>query len=137
MTMTGTKSSTKQTDPLYAIFEQHLLNFQDADTDRKTFIGQVIKDYLSYLRKMNIIIPRSLEEPVIEELAPQVNTMLVKKIYGCLTIQEYAAKAPTKSRRPAGGRVGKLAQATRKLASTLKPDRRGRAVKSTKLDKAG
>jgi hypothetical protein len=76
-------------DPLYVIFEQHLYNFQDSDQDRKTFIGNVVNDYLTYLRRLKIAIPRSLEHSIIDELAGQVNTMLVKKIYGCLTIAEY------------------------------------------------
>jgi hypothetical protein len=62
----------EQLDPLYVIFEQHLFNFQDPDVDRKTFIGNVIKEYISHLRKLNISIPKSLEGPVVEELAEQV-----------------------------------------------------------------
>ena len=81
-------------DPLYVIFEQHLFNFQDSEIDRKTFIGNVIQDYLTHLRKLDITIPKPLEQPVVEELATQVNTMLVKKIYGCLSIGEYQQKVP-------------------------------------------
>ncbi len=97
-----------QIDPLYTIFEQHLYNFQDSDTDRKTFIGKVIQEYLVYLRKMNITVPKSLEEPIVEELASQVNTMLVKKIYGCLTIQDYQRKVPSSTKRRARARYSKL-----------------------------
>lgn len=99
-----------QLDPLYVIFEQHLFNFQDADTDRKVFIGSVIQDYLSYLRKMNITVPKSLENAVIEELANQVNTMLVKKIYGRLTIQDYQQNVPTAMKRKARERYARLAK---------------------------
>jgi hypothetical protein len=90
----------EQLDPLYVIFEQHLFNFQDPDVDRKTFIGNVIKEYISHLRKLNISIPKSLEGPVVEELAEQVHGMLVKKIYGCLTIADYrkGVTAPKKKR---------------------------------------
>lgn len=77
-------------DPLYVIFEQHLFNFADPDSDRKTFIAQVVSDYIGYLRKNSIIVPKSLEQPIVEELGAQVNTMLVKKIYGCLTVNEFA-----------------------------------------------
>ena len=76
-------------DPLFVIFEQHLLNFQDSDIDRKSFITQVVMEYLSYLRRMKIVVPPSLENAVGQELAIQVNAMLVKKIYGNLTISEY------------------------------------------------
>ncbi len=98
-------SSGQQVDPLYVIFEQHLFNFSDSDSDRKTFITHVVNDYISYLRKNNIIVPKSLEQPIIEELGTQVNTMLVKKIYGCLSITDYvggtagmAKKRKTKSK---------------------------------------
>ena len=99
---------TPQLDPLYTIFEQHLYNFQDAETDRRTFIGRVIQDYFGYLRKMNITVPKSLEEPIIEELSTQVNTMLVKKIYGCLTIQDYQKRVPSAAKRKARSQYSKL-----------------------------
>jgi hypothetical protein len=109
--------ANKQTaalDPLYVIFEQHLFNFQDSDIDRKTFIGNVVQDYLTHLRKLDITIPKPLEQPVVDELCTQVNTMLVKKIYGCLTIGEYQQKVPTAARRKAKSKYSKLA--TRKGA---------------------
>jgi hypothetical protein len=99
-------------DPLYVIFEQHLFNFQDSDADRKTFIGNIVTEYLSYLRKNNIIVPRSLEASVIEELGAQVNVMLVKKIYGCLTIQDYQEKrVKPVERKRARSRYSKLTSA--------------------------
>jgi hypothetical protein len=101
-------------DPLYVIFEQHLFNFQDPDSDRKTFIAGIISDYLTHLRKMSIVVPKSLEAPIIEELAAQVNTMLVKKIYGCLTIQDYQKKVPTEVKRKAKTKYSKLGKVTKK-----------------------
>jgi hypothetical protein len=99
---------TTNNDPLYVIFEQHLHCFEDPEIDRKTFIGNVIHDYLSHLRKLNISVPKSLEAPIVEELAHQVNTMLVKKIYGCLTIQEYQKKVPKAAKKKTQGRYKKL-----------------------------
>ena len=104
-----------QIDPLYTIFEQHLYNFQDSEIDRKTFIGNVVKEYVGYLRKMNIMVPRSVEVDVLEELASQVHTMLVKKIYGCLTIQEYQKQAPPVKRRKARSKYSRLSRAVAKL----------------------
>lgn len=101
--MSGVKQS--QLDPLYVIFEQHLFNFQDSEVDRKTFINQVLQDYLSYLRKNSITIPKSLEEPIVEELSNQIQTMLVKKIYGCLSIQDYLKRQPTSEKRRVRARV--------------------------------
>ena len=99
---------TVSKDPLYVIFEQHLFNFQDSDIDRKTFIGNVVQDYLSHLRKLDITIPKPLEQPVVEELCTQVNTMLVKKIYGCLSIGEYQQKVPVAAKRKARSQYSKL-----------------------------
>jgi hypothetical protein len=80
-------------DPLYAIFEQHLYNFQDSNIDRKTFIVQVVQDYLTHLRRLKIAIPKNYEPYIIEELSTQVNTMLVKKIYGCFSLDEFREKS--------------------------------------------
>ena len=102
--------ASKQLTPdlLYTIFEQHLYNFQDSDADRKTFIGNIIQDYLTYLRRKNITVPKSLEPAIIEELATQVNTMLVKKIYGCLTIGDYQKQLPVRTKRRTRAKYSKL-----------------------------
>ena len=105
-----------QLDPLYIIFEQHLLNFQDADGDRKIFIAKIVKDYLVHLRKLGISIPKPMEEPVIEELACQVNTMLVKKIYGCLSIQDYQRGVSGFTKLKAKARYRKLSRVKSKPA---------------------
>ena len=85
-------------DLLYTIFEQHLFNFQDPNSDRQTFILTIVKDYLTQLRKLGLSVPKELEEMIFEELFFQVNTMLVKKIYGCLTINEFTEKTKKKTK---------------------------------------
>ena len=96
-------------DPLYAIFEQHIFNFCDPGVDRKTFIAKIVAEYLDLLRKKSVIVPRSLESSVIEELSSQVHTMLTKKIYGCLSISEFQKGVPGSVRRRAKKRYSKLA----------------------------
>lgn len=86
------------TDPLYSIFEQHLYNFQDSNIDRKTFISHVVQDYLTHIRKMKIAVPKHYEAHIVEELSVQVNAMLIKKIYGCFSIDEYRQKTHAPSR---------------------------------------
>lgn len=87
-------------DPLYVIFEEHLYNFQDSDSDRKTFILNIVNEYIKYLRMNNITIPRAFELSIVEELANQVNDMLVKKIYGNLTLTAFKKTiSPQKKRR--------------------------------------
>ena len=104
-------TSPKKLDPLYVIFEQHLLNFQDPEMDRKTLIVKIIAEYLTYLRKNNISVPKALEQPIVEELGTQVNTMLVRKIYGCLTVNEFAdpnfAPVPRLRRMVSAGLLGR------------------------------
>jgi hypothetical protein len=106
--MVFSAKKTTQIDPLFIILEQHLCNFQDPDIDRKAFIAHVIVEYLSYLRKRNITVPRSLEQPLVEELANQVNTMLVKRIYGCLSLQDFQKTVTPQARRRAKARHSKL-----------------------------
>ena len=87
-------------DPLYAIFERHLYEIPDADIEREVFIKQIVHEYLGCLRKEDLCIPKALEPVIIDELANQVNTMLVKKIYGCLSIEEFRQKSSRKSKKP-------------------------------------
>ena len=98
-----------QMDPLYVIFEQHLYNFQDSDSDRRTFINNIIQDYFSYLRKQNITVPKSLESAIGDELFTQVSHMLVKKIYGCLTINDYQKRVTPVVKRKVRARYSRLA----------------------------
>lgn len=95
-------------NPLYVIFEQHLFNFQDSEVDRKTFIGNVVQDYLTHLRRLKITIPKPLEQSIVEELATMINTMLVKKMYGCLSINEYQQQVSVNQKRQAKQRYSKL-----------------------------
>jgi hypothetical protein len=100
----------EQADPLYVIFEQHLVNFQNTEVDRKTFISDVIQDYFGYLRKTKIIIPLSLEKSIAEELTGQVKSMLLKKIYGFHSIRDFQKKTTKKVRNQAKQRYSKLAK---------------------------
>jgi hypothetical protein len=108
-----------QVDPLFTIFEQHLYNFQDSEIDRKTFVNNVVHEYLNYLRKLGISVPRPLEHAIVEELAIQVKGMLVKKIYGCLSITDYQKKQPVKSRRKVKSRYSKLQKAPARAVKPL------------------
>lgn len=89
-------TTTKNLDPLYTIFEQHLFNFQDPNSDRQSFIEGIVEEYINHIRKVGITVPIEWESHIFEELCFQVNSMLVKKIYGCMTIEEYTSKAPAK-----------------------------------------
>lgn len=94
------KKNTTVQDPLYVIFEQHLFNFADPDSDRSTFILQVVEEYLAFLKKQNISIPKPLEKAIIDELGTQVNTMLVKKIYGCESSADFLTQGKSLKKKP-------------------------------------
>jgi hypothetical protein len=106
-------------DPLFTIFEQHLYNFQDSEIDRKTFVNNVVQEYLIYLRKLGISVPKPLEGAIVEELAIQVKAMLVKKIYGCLSIEDYQKKQPLKTKRRARSRYSKIQKTATRTAKPL------------------
>jgi hypothetical protein len=116
--MTSSATATKN-DPLYTIFEQHLFNFQDPNADRNVFIEVIVKDYLTQMRKLGLAVPVEWEAHIFEELFFQVNTMLLKKIYGCQSINEYTAKAPTVQKKKAKARYKKL-EATSRAADEKK-----------------
>jgi len=116
------KDQKDQVDPLFTIFEQHLYNFQDSEIDRKTFVNNVVQEYLIYLRKLAIAVPRSFESAIVEELAIQVKGMLVKKIYGCLSISDYQKNQPAKARRKVKSRYTKIQKAPQAVAKrNVKP----------------
>lgn len=103
-----------QLDPLYIIFEQHLFNFEDSDEDRKTFVLRIVQDYISHLRRMQIAIPRPMEHLIMEELYAQVNIMLSKKIYGCLSIDDYRRELAPEIKRKARKSYSRLSDARKK-----------------------
>jgi hypothetical protein len=110
----ASENMTKKIDPLYTIFEQHLFNFQDPNADRGTFVEGIVKEYITHLRALGLSVPMEWQEHIFEELFFQVNSMLVKKIYGCHTIDEYTAKATTAQKRRAKTQYQKLQRASRK-----------------------
>jgi hypothetical protein len=62
-----------------------------------------------FLKKRNITVPRSLEMQVIEELFTQVNSMLVRKIYGFLSIEDYRKGIAWGQKKKAQKRYQKIA----------------------------
>lgn len=88
-----------QLDPLFVIFEQHLLNFQDPDSSRKQFLEGIVQEYLRYLRGKQIALPKHLEPYIVDELTMQVNVLLLKRIYGCLSISDYRNQLPADSKK--------------------------------------
>ncbi|MBN23169.1 MAG: hypothetical protein CL678_17925 [Bdellovibrionaceae bacterium] len=100
-------------DPLYVIFEHHLFNFQDSNIDRETFILNVIKEYLSFIRRQKISIPIEIETHITEELFAQVNTMLAKKIYGFMGLEDYQNTVDSDEKKKANQNYSKTIRKSR------------------------
>lgn len=98
---------------LAVIFEQHLYNFQEPQTDRKTLVSNIIHDYLGYLRKKGAVIPPRLERYIFEEYEEEVSGMLVKKTYGCYSVEEFLKNVTTREKQQAYQRYKKLGLRTR------------------------
>ena len=86
--------TTLKLDALFTILEKHLYDFDD-DTENETeFVDKIVNDYIRFLTESNVVIPRKYRNQITEELRNQVRNMLVKKMYGCLSIEEYVRKDP-------------------------------------------
>lgn len=106
----------KLNNPLYIIFEQHLCEFHDVNIDRKTFIANIVAEYLKLLRSQKIGIPPALEKPIVEELALEVNTYLVKKIYGFYSISEFQKVISSEQKQVAQKKYQALKSTSKKTA---------------------
>ncbi|MEW6057710.1 MAG: hypothetical protein AB1540_13955 [Bdellovibrionota bacterium] len=86
--MSGSKGDIK-IDALYTIFEKHLYDFEDTEESEVAFIDKIVNDYLAFLTSKNVVVPRRWQTQIIDELRDQVRKMMVKKMYGCLSISEF------------------------------------------------
>lgn len=91
-------------DLLYTIFEQQLFDFQDENEDQPTFITRTVDRYVSEVRRLGLIIPSEWEKAVKEEIYHLVQQMLLKKMYGCLSINEFRQKQVQPKKRRAKSR---------------------------------
>ena len=79
-------------DALFTILEKHLYDFEDNEDSEVAFIEKIVGDYLSFLTTQRVVVPRRFAAQITDELRDQVRKMLVKKMYGCLSIEEYVMK---------------------------------------------
>lgn len=83
--MSGAK--TRNLDPLFQLFEHHLLT--KSYEDSKAFTKEVAEEYLVYLDSTLAHIPLHLRQGIIEDLEQEAHEMLVKKMYGCVNLSDY------------------------------------------------
>jgi len=82
--------SVKKWDPLFIIFEKHLYDFNY--DSRELFLKGVVDEYISHLIRQKTAIPPSWKLHLEKTIAEEVSDMLVRKLYGCLTVEEFQAK---------------------------------------------
>ena len=82
----------KKWDPLFIIFEKHLYDFNYES--RELFVKAVVDDYIGHLLKQKVAVHPMWKNHLEKSLAEEVSDMLVRKLYGCLTVEEFKAKIP-------------------------------------------
>jgi hypothetical protein len=105
-----------QLDPLYAIFEKHLLNALVEDEATEEFLARVVADYLAALAK-TCVIPMQVRPMIEEDLREEVLEMLRKKTYGHYSLRDFRKASATDRR----GRKAP-APAVAKSAPAAEPD---------------
>lgn len=68
-------------DPLYSIFEQHLMNALIEEETTEDFVTRVVRDYICRIGHQGSI-PRNFVETIETDLKDEVLEMLRKKTYG-------------------------------------------------------
>lgn len=82
--------SVRKWDPLYIIFEKHLYDFNYES--REIFLKAVVDDYLLHLGRQKVMVPMAWKLHLEKTLGEEVSDMLVRKLYGCLTVEEFKEK---------------------------------------------
>lgn len=104
--------TVRKWDPLFVIFEKHLYDFNYES--RELFIKSVVDDYVGHLSQQKVLIPPGWRGHLERTLGEEVSDMLVRRLYGCLTVEEFKEKPEIKdeilsARKEARKRYQKLA----------------------------
>ena len=86
--------TVRKWDPLFIIFEKHLYDFNYES--REFFVKGVVDEYISHLVRQQVVIPPAWKSHLDKSIAEEVSDMLVRKLYGCLTVEEFQAKVEDK-----------------------------------------
>jgi hypothetical protein len=78
--------SVRKWDPLYIIFERHLYDFNY--DSRELFLKGVVEEYLLHLAKQKAVVPATWRSHLEKSLEEEVSDMLVRRLYGCLKVEE-------------------------------------------------
>jgi hypothetical protein len=83
--MSGKKQ--KSLDPLYQLFEHHLMTRSYEDSS--VFTKEVAEKYLAYLDSTFAHIPVHVRATILEDLEVETQELLVKKMYGMVNPNDY------------------------------------------------
>lgn len=75
-------------DPLYSIFEQHLMNALIEEETTEDFVTRVVRDYLGRIGQSGSI-PRNFVETIETDLKDEVLEMLRKRTYGHFSLDSF------------------------------------------------
>jgi hypothetical protein len=89
-----TQFSVRKWDPLFIIFEKHLYDFNYDSRD--LFLKGVVDEYIAHLVRQKVVIPPAWKGHLDKTITEEVSDMLVRKLYGCLTVEEFKTKAEEK-----------------------------------------
>jgi hypothetical protein len=90
-----TPFTVRKWDPLFIIFEKHLYDFNYES--RELFIKGVVDDYIDHLTQQKVAVPPTWRMHLEKTLSEEVSDMLVRRLYGCLTVEEFKEQAEKKS----------------------------------------
>ncbi len=91
----------KHIDPLFQLFEKHLLS--KSYDDAAAFTKQLAKEYLAYLDSTPAQIPVHLRASVLEDLELECHELLVKKMYGVISATDYQNSGKVVTYQPKDG----------------------------------
>ena len=85
--------SVRKWDPLFIIFEKHLYDFNYES--RELFLKGVVDEYIAHLVRQKTVIPPAWRMHLEKTIGEEVSDMLVRKLYGCLTVEEFQSQTET------------------------------------------
>lgn len=79
----------RELDPLYSLFEQHLLTGLVEDETTDVLVSRVVVAYMGRLLTDGAVIPKSHQSTLESDLTEEVMEMYRKKTYGHFNLSSY------------------------------------------------
>lgn len=94
--------SVRKSDPLFIIFERHLYDFNYES--RELFVKGVVEAYVAHLVTQKVVVPPAWKQHLEQSIAEEVSDMLVRRLYGCLNVEELKKKEKQEATLPTARR---------------------------------